>query len=269
MNRKAVGHIEMILAFILFAGALFGGLYFFSPQNSSRLIDSTLDYAMREIQEFGMEKIEYYAVKIKPMSSNKNYIEINLDNYNDLRNKVIVKDKEGNTLDSTSTNNNKIKVGTNDITKPRSNSVFIKYKNYYGGNKDLDFVYIYICSSDTCTTSLISGENYIENDTNNYNFSSHVKKTTILEQNITKLREWYLGNLPNKDYASLKKEFNLPDRVDFGFELDFGDGAVPPQKITAIKEIPKGLEVFADSERVEVLRTDGTIKYADLIVKVW
>lgn len=72
-----------------------------------------------------------------------------------------------------------------------------------------------------------------------------------------------------EDYEELKgpgqNNFNLPSRTDFAFSLVFSD----TEKIEATRQIPEGLDAYTESKRVEVLRTDGEIAFADLIVTIW
>jgi hypothetical protein len=63
----------------------------------------------------------------------------------------------------------------------------------------------------------------------------------------------------------LKEDFNLPSRIDFAFSLNFDDGT----ELTADRNIPSGIEVLAENERVEVLRLDGSSEFAEFSLKVW
>ena len=86
-------------------------------------------------------------------------------------------------------------------------------------------------------------------------------REVISEKRIRELSEVYKTN-----YQTLKEDdFNIPSRANFGFSLVFSENDF----IKAERNIPQGLEVFAESRRVEVLREDGMIDFADLIVSVW
>src|SRR3989344_282914 len=62
--KKAGAHIEIILAFIIFFSVIGFALYFFSPLKSSRIVDSTLDYAFAEIIKNVSVDIDTYTVII-------------------------------------------------------------------------------------------------------------------------------------------------------------------------------------------------------------
>jgi len=67
------------------------------------------------------------------------------------------------------------------------------------------------------------------------------------------------------DYSNLKKEFNLPNRIEFGFRVVFNDGS----EITALNEIPKEVDVLSKNDRVEIVNSSGTKEYAEMSVIVW
>ena len=64
-NKRGLGHIEAILAFVLFIGFLIFAFYFFSPfSGGNRLLDSSIDYAFREININTSIDMESYSVVI-------------------------------------------------------------------------------------------------------------------------------------------------------------------------------------------------------------
>jgi len=90
--------------------------------------------------------------------------------------------------------------------------------------------------------------------------SSSENKKVLSEAKMNTLLQNYDNN-----YGDLKETFNLPGRIDFGFSLVFDDGT----SIVTEREIPSNLEVVAKEDRVEIIRQDGNIEFADLVVKVW
>jgi len=63
----------------------------------------------------------------------------------------------------------------------------------------------------------------------------------------------------------LKTKFNLPRRVDFAFIVKLSEA----DKIEATREIPEGVESFAQTKRVRLTREDGSMAFADMTVVVW
>ena len=56
----------------------------------------------------------------------------------------------------------------------------------------------------------------------------------------------------------------MPNRVNFGAVLVLSDNVIKMER-----EIPEGLDVFANSKRLEILRSDGTLEFGELSVKIW
>lgn len=79
------------------------------------------------------------------------------------------------------------------------------------------------------------------------------------EAKFEELKEIYDRNDP------FKTTLNLPSNVDFGFKLVFSGS----DEIEALKPIPSKREVAVKYNRIEVIRKDGSLKFADLITYVW
>ena len=60
--KRGISHIEVVLSFLIFAVAVGFALFFFSPANSTRLIETTLDYTFREISDRTGTTLEIYSV---------------------------------------------------------------------------------------------------------------------------------------------------------------------------------------------------------------
>ncbi len=73
-----------------------------------------------------------------------------------------------------------------------------------------------------------------------------------------------MNNSYYTNYSELKEELNLPNRMEFGFIVTFGDS-----EIRAVNEIPTGIEVLSKNDRVEIIRESGKHEYAEVIVLVW
>ncbi len=231
--KRGSSHIEIILAFILFAGFIGFSLYFFSPTNTRRLVDTNLIYAFDEIRKNASVDVDFYSIKINsdtPPTPDK--IKIDLGNIEENK-KSYVEDIDGGKLDS-------YKAG--------------QYVNI--DRRDRGFVYL-LLSEDIAPDEAIDG---IFNS-KYYTIASSNTKYILSEKRMEDLNKTYYS-----DYLNLKKErFNLPDRVNFGDELKFNDGTF----IKMEKQIPEGLDVYSNSKRIEVIRKNNKIEFADLVVKVW
>ena len=97
-----------------------------------------------------------------------------------------------------------------------------------------------------------------------YSISSSEKRKVISEKNISELSGKY-----RTDYEGLKEEFNLPNRINFGYRLVFSED----EKIEGLREIPSNLDSFVEARRVEVLKENEegelVLVFAKLEVILW
>tara|TARA_Y100000034_G_C6817703_1_gene368024 strand:- start:153 stop:809 length:657 start_codon:yes stop_codon:yes gene_type:complete len=215
-NKKGVGHIEIIMAFVLFIGFIGFAFYFLNPFQSDRTLHSSLDYAFDEIVENVSITLESYSV-VFPTGCSDTTVEIDSE-------------ISGNYLGGTRDGNKFCGFGS-------ENFITILISEEFPQNTGS-------CQPPSAFCSIIS---------------SSENKQIISKKKILDLNESYYS-----DYSLLKKDFNLPGRIDFGFSLIFDDGSF----VVAEKEIPSNLEVVAKKDRIEVVTEEG-ILFADLIVKIW
>ena len=235
MEKRGASHIEVILAVILFIGFVGAALYFFSPANSNRIVDSSLSYVFSEVKKNTRVDLDTYSVKL----SQGNYaqiISLTINNINDMGNKKgeRVENKDYQKLES----------------GKDGNTIHIK-------KEDNDFFYVMI-SEDFEGGNLNSGSP-LPSEAYKKGISSSRK--VISEKRARNLKSLY--DDPEK-YQKLKEEFNIPRRVDFSFELEFyNEESIEPEEEKAAGE------VFSKDENVEVLRENGKTEFAILRVKVW
>jgi hypothetical protein len=235
-NKQGFSHIEVILSFVIFVGFLIFAYFFFSPFETGRTLKSSIDYTQREISDYVKAELESYSVAIDP-SVPLGVIGVNIARpSNDHNAKVILSDGTlVNYLITTGTSGDIIY-----FNKPFDNYVKIVY--------GYDFL------PGTERSSMIL-------DKDKYQISSSDSLKVYTENNFTKLKNEY-----ETDYLGLKTNFNVPNRVDFGFTLKLKDNS----ELIAEKEIPSNLEVITHVDRIEIIRSiSGDLEYADLITKVW
>ena len=242
LNKGGISHIEVMLSFLIFIGFVIFALYFFSPIQTSRLVESSLSYAFREVKINVSVELESYSVSLNLTSVIVDTIAVNLSN-----SLVNANVRAENYLET-------VVPSMRDSNNP--NIIYFEWADTnYGSGKG--FVIIKL-SEDFEPYSGTVNSTAVDEDL--YGIASSNTVKLISEKRILALKDLYIG-----DYVSLKERFNLPGRVGFGFGLVFDEN----DKIEAQEEVPKGVEVFSDSERVEVLRTNGNIEFADLIVEIW
>lgn len=242
MERRGATHIEVILSFIIFAAVVGFALYFFNPAGADRLADTTLSYAFREIEENTSTEVLMYSILIDRELlqdlENPETVAFNIIGIGDELN-IIGENSDGNLFRGR-------KVGE------------ISYLNAPEGTwQSGDLVYLKFSEDfeevNFDTTNIVLNEDI-------YEISSSRISNLISEKRFLALNRSY-----HENYLELKKSFNLPDRVNFGFELSFADGS----GIKAERDFPQEFEVYSDSKRVEVMRENGKAEYANLVVKVW
>ena len=259
MKKRGLSHIEVILSFIIFIGAVGFALYFFSPTNSSRLVDTSMDYVNREISKNITVNLKTYSINVNNSNGQlngqgNNVLTVNITRICENANWVIIAENlSGDTLQS--------KVGNGDNKCNSRNDenddiVFIKNDNWAAE----DFVYVKLSEDLNQDQSSASLGGNPHPDTNLYRLSTVNSEDIFSEKRILNLNKTYY-----EDYYGLKKQFNLPGRVNFGFSFSFTNG----DEIKAENMIPSGLDVFSKVDRVEVLRKNGKVEYADFIMKVW
>lgn len=244
MNKGGLGHIEMMLSFLIFIGFVIFALYFFNPSDPSRTISSSQSYIFDEIIKDVSVEVESYSVKINtPLPTPPaipESIKVEIKGV-DSKKRVRVESSSGLDVGS---------VRTGDSVQ------FNLESKLYNGGKGfaiIKFSEDYIPSS-VPLDSL--------NSVPDYTISSSNKIQVISEKRMNSLEQRY-----NADYNGLTGTFNIPSSANFEFELIFDSD--PINNIKAERERPENVEIFPDVKRVEVLRENGGIEFADLIVRVW
>lgn len=230
MQKKGIGHIEVVLSFVLFMTAILSIFYFFSPINSSDISNSALSYSFNSLIEKSSSQIDSYGVIIKAVSG-----EVAISIPVGILGNSYSKDFDGNTLKS----------------KREGNLVYVESMNK-------DFFYLEI--SEDFDASTWSPTSPPAHEADSYSLGPRESKRLVSEKNILALNSSYYS-----DYSGLKEDLDIPNNVNFAFGLFFLDG----RKITAERSISGGTEVYTKSEKVEVINKLGGVSFAELIVRIW
>jgi len=229
MNKRGLSHIEMIVSFVLFVSFLSFAIFFFNPFQNRGVINTALDYAADEIQESSLVELEQYSILIK---SELAFVSIPSPS-NIPQVGVMAEDSEGNTLASGLLGNN--------IAFENTPDHFVNVK----------------LSKDFSKRNL-DGELLAQD---NYTISSSDIRNVYSEKKFISLNDSYYS-----DYENLRENFSLPSSIDFGFSVVFNNQG---DEISTSKEIPDNVEVYSKRKRIEIVRENGGIAFADLIVRVW
>jgi hypothetical protein len=230
IKKRGFGHVEAVLTLVIFIAFIIFAFIFFNPFRTNRTLTSTLDYSWREIDNYIKEDVDSYSVFFGPNAP----LIITLAIPGAPIKSASVIDSSGNVINHF--NNN---MGVH-FSKPADNFVVLQYSSNFSVG---DF---------SVVGSLIPQADYI--------ISSSESEKVVFEDKILALNKTYFSN-----YIAIKNQFNLPNRVEFGFVVQFSDGF----KISALKDIPSGLEIQSKRDKIEVIRSSGKRDYAEVIVQVW
>lgn len=233
MKKRGASHIEFILAFILFIGAVSTALVLFSPVKSDVNQDSSLEYSFNQIVKNASTSVETYSIKIRDISLETEPFGVMISSPSDYN--VRVEDYYGKEFPSR-------KIDDNIYFDFDDNDFFILTLS-----EDIDPY-----PTPPTPTAPVDEDKYI--------IAFVDSKSTLSEKKLLDLNETYY-----LDYELLKKNLGIPASRDFGFIVNFNQGEI----IKAEKNIPTTTNIFADIKRKEIIRKQGGTVFAEITVKVW
>lgn len=235
MNKRGLSHIEFVVSFVIFIGFLVFAFVFFNPLQSQRTLKSTMDYAWIEVSEEGREDMESYSVSIDDFITSTFKIDIAGV---PLRYNASVEDLNGNIL-TTHRDSSGVVYFTRNSALANDNFFKIRYSSAFDD-----------------TGPAIPGATDL---TGSYGISSSEVKEIYFEKLFLELNQSYYS-----DYNALKQNLNLPSRIEFGFIVTLDN-----YQITAMNDIPEGIEILSKNDRVEIIRQNGQHEFAEVTVLVW
>ncbi len=239
LSNKGVGHIEIILAFLLFTSATFLIFSILNVRQGPTTNDSSLRYVAYELKKAAQTEVLIYSVVINintPESQDIIAIELPEEIPSDWS--VRVENYSGLLLPSS-------------IAKSDRRIVYV---NRSGSN------FFYIAVSKDIPDSRISFSALPSQNKEGYSISSTKREFLLSEKNVRRLNTTYY-----QDYEGLKRQLKLSGRLDFTFELGFGE----EDFIKAAQDIPKRTNVAAEKQRQKILRETGEQRFADFEVIIW
>lgn len=238
MKKKGASHIEIVLAFVLFVGAVIFIFTFINLGTVTKNDAPIVSYLFSQIYKGAGVNVSIYSVSFDlSVLGEQEIVAIELPNPL-VDTKYIRAENYSGTLLPVKIDNSRQKV----------------YVNRYGES----FAYLVISEGivpdDTPIATLPS------HDPSQYKISLSRSATLLSEQRLRVLQSKY-----DNDYAGLKSIFQLPRGAEFGFTVGFSEGDF----INAKNDIPARTDVSAEQRRLEILRTDGALQFADVMVSVW
>lgn len=237
MEKRGMSNIEMVLAFIIFIGAVLFAVYFFLNNFNQNEKENSLDFVYSQIVSDLNEDMQSYSIKINrgEFPSNLEIIAINLSREINIDESVVAYTLNGDNLP--------LEVANDIIYLDTSNSG--------------DLVSIRISKGISRNYTLFS--NLPDSNEDYYEIASNTKNTLPSEMNVEELNNSYY-----LEYDKLKSDLGINRGFDFGFEADFTGNNIKMEK-----EISKQASVFVSNKRIEFLRKNGKIEFTDIKTKVW
>ena len=248
-SKRGLSHLEMVMSFVIFIAVAGFALYFFSPLKYDKLVDTSFEYAFREIVKNTSVSAEIFSVKIE----NATIL-------------AAVQRGEMTLTDPIAVNISGLSKNLNVTARDNLGRVLIARREV-----DSEFVHLTPPGNDGWKDINLANLIFTDepekgrgglgvHDESFYRMASSNFEELISENLVLMLNYSY-----HKDYASVKEQFNLPSRINFGFDVEFNDGSV----VDANRVPQSGTETFAETRRVKILLKNGEIVFADLSVKVW
>ena len=252
-SKKAVGHVEVILSFVIFIGFLMFLFFIFNPFDlisNNSLVDSVF---LNMKEELGT-KVSSVSISLSEeiISTLTDKPCFGITDANDFlketnckdNTQIIVRDKNNDLRDV-------------HINPPNPTKVEIELKN-----ADENKFYTILCSEDfnEANTPLTGCQDIGEEGTD-YDLGIINEKEVWSNKSLTTFKIAY-----EEDYTSLKKKI-VPEGSDFGFKLWDLDNPNTPLLEAGVP--PSGTRVDAKTIPIDVLEEDGLIKKRTITIISW
>lgn len=241
MKKRGIGHIEVILSFILFIGAVGFAIFYFVPQGV-RYGDISEDKIAESIIQNISADVISYSIYINATSIGGSKLEITLPDSSNMN--FVVESVFDGPLET-------IKTATGKFCIKKTPA----WSSAHSPNKD----FLYVKFSEDFDASTSSGCSSPSSDPSYFNVASSDIEKIPSDKKILKLNESY-----HSDYQMVKDYFGVKAVNDFGFTFIFSNQEI----VDAQRDIPEGLEVYSSSQKIKVIR-NNEIEYGELTVRAW
>lgn len=233
-GKRAYGHLEMIIAFVLFVGFVSFLIIFIKPTNNSNISDS-IAVALRD-SFLNSAKTNYtrFFVSIKTSDPGAACFSINLDE------RAFIYPSVAGFVEKASTKqivSSKINSGYEIIALGGGDSYYVSISPDFNSSPSSGIS----CSSDST-----------------YNLGSIDERTIVSKKGLDEIKTRYDSN-----YNSLRSDLGVPPTFDFAIVSE----DLP--EIDMEKTAPDNSDVVAIESSENVLFSNGEIKPVKFIFKVW
>jgi lipopolysaccharide export LptBFGC system permease protein LptF len=234
MEKSGVSNVEMVLAFLIFIGAVLFTVYFLNNQINKSGKSDSIDYIYNKISEVSSENVETYSIKLNNQNLNLFGLDLGKDFSFD----------EGIGVYTLAGSKVPISLSGNII--------------YLDANNINDIFFVRISKSISANYTLFDSLPPV--NSTYYEIASRTQEKLLSEKILEELKRKY-----EQDYDKLKTYLGISRDLNFGLNVVFS----PFDFINLEKDISKQAEVFSNKKRIEIIRKDGSTAFADVQIKVW
>lgn len=237
IRKKAQGHVEMILSFVIFIGFVFVILFFINPIQKNQISYSVVDEIQQKI--FDNISINYKSASV--ILADKQNDCFKIKNTLNEESKSLAKDIQGNAIES-----------FNDVNE---NFIYIEHQD-----KDERFYRLYF--SDNFNDYPLRNEHSCEEKSENeYTFGVLSFEKAVLYENLVYLNDYYLLN-----YDELKKSLNIDKNFEF-VVYNSTRGVLMNETLT--KHKTRATNVLSREIPVMVIDKNATLSQIIFNIRVW
>jgi len=229
MNKKAAAHLEMIIAFMLFASFAFFLLFFIKIPKAEVSSDSVLESIQYSLEDYARTNLT--KITLKTESSDSFFIDLSSFNL---------------------PSNSKSLVKTPDSSLVPSYFDGPSKKLYIQSTQNFFFVYLSDGLSESSTLSGF-GELFL----NKYTIGGIEKINLISQSNLLELATSY-----NTDYLALKQKLKVLSNYEFSLKSDIPGFVIK-------KEVPTNVNIEAKTNLYKILNPSGEIINKDITIELW
>lgn len=228
-SKKAISHVEVILSFIIFVGFLIFLIAIFNPFKAKDNNNVYLGILERSISDATEIKVDYTAINLNNASGSCFFFEHEFKN-------VSAKNQQNEIIPALSANN---KIYINSAGK-----FFSIYSSSEFEEEDFNTAGCY------------------EVEETDYSLGLYRSYYFVSSKSLNMLKTRY----ESQDYEQLKKDLGLSKSEDFSFSVKDTSGQYI---LNAVKSTASNAKVSAKEIPIQIIYSNGEIKLATLVIKIW
>lgn len=231
ISKKGMGHIEVILSFVIFLSFFIFLIAIFKPFSISQESDVYLNMLERGIENFSNTEVNILVLSLDNNPGNCFYFNYNISG-------IIVKNESYSIINAASRENGETKI-------------------YIDGREK--FYYIY--SSDEFNENIFDETGCGQLNSGDYTLGFFRSFSMFSYRKLENLKERY-----EADYSTIKNELAIPEAKDFSFSIR---DSLNNNMINVTKKMPAKIKILARDIPIRIVYQDGTLKYAIMNIRIW